>query len=328
MKSATVTAVAPANIAFIKYWGKKDDQLRLPANDSISVNLSGTETQTSVFIDTDLKEDVILINDSLATGKARDRVVQFLDRIRLLADRHEYLHVSSINSFPTGTGLASSASGFAALTLAATKVFNLDFSERELSQLARLGSGSASRSIPDGFVEWKTAEVHEDSFAHTLFPHDYWDIVDVITIVDAQHKKISSSQGHEAASRSPFFQTRIKEYLPGQIEEIKTSLMERNFSRFGQAMETETLNFHAIILTSQPSILYWNPATLAVMHLVQKLREEGLQAYFNIDAGANVHVFTEEKNHAHLQRELLNVKGVRNLIVARPAPGARLITSE
>ncbi len=325
-KALQASAIAPANIAFIKYWGRKDAQLRLPANDSISMNLGGIETKTSVKFSPDLQQDTLTINGEPASSKERSRVSRFLDTIRNLSEFKYFASVDSHNNFPKGTGIASSASGFAALTVAATAALGLEFSERELSQLARLGSGSACRSIPDGFVEWKTANLHQDSYAYSLFPADHWDIVDVIAIVDAKEKKYSSSQGHEAAVKSPFFAAR-QEYLVSQTARLKDALERKDFSTFGECLEQETINFQSVIMTSQPAIYYWNPTTMAIILFVQQLREQGLAVYFSIDAGPNVHLIVEQKNVETLKRELGKIEGIAQLMVAPPAPGARVVSN-
>jgi len=325
-KSLIATAQAPANIAFIKYWGKKDSGLRLPANDSISMNLGGINTTTTVEFDAQLLADEVIINGQPADERAYGRVVKFLDKIRQLASQDLKAKVTSQNSFPTGAGLASSASGFAALALAAVSALQLELSERELSQLARQGSGSACRSIPDGFAYWKTADNSVDSFAYSLHSADHWAISDVIALVDQSEKSTSSTDGHKSALTSPFFKTRIEEYLPTQLEKVKTALAQRNFKDFGQAIEEEALNLHAICLTSKPPAIYWNSATLSIIHSIRIWREEGLEAYFTIDAGPNVHVLVETKNAERLKTKLTELPEVEEVLIAQSAVGARVLS--
>ena len=166
------TAIAPSNIAFIKYWGVKDEILRLPKNGSISMNLSNLLTTTTVEFNSNLTEDEISINET-KESKEQNRVEEHLDRIRKLANLSQKAKVVSQNNFPTATGLSSSASGFAALSLAGAKAAGLNLSEKDLSILARQGSGSACRSIPDGFTEWLDGDTSETSYAVSLFPPDY-----------------------------------------------------------------------------------------------------------------------------------------------------------
>ena len=163
-----ITARAYSNIAFIKYWGRKDEILRLPTNGSISMNLSNLFTTTTVEFSSQYTADEITINGK-KDELMNNRVIRHLDIVRKLKKVETRAKVVSINNFPTGTGLSSSASGFAALTLAAAKSIGLHLSEKELSILARQGSGSACRSIPNGFVEWENGEKSEDSYAKTIF---------------------------------------------------------------------------------------------------------------------------------------------------------------
>ena len=188
------TAVAPSNIAFIKYWGKKDELLRLPENGSISMNLSNLLTTTTVEFSEQYSHDSLLINGVQELHEEK-RAVQHLDRIRKLAGTSLKAKVVSVNNFPSSTGLSSSASGFAALTVAAADAAGLDLSEKEQSILARQGSGSACRSIPSGFTEWLDGNTSDDSYAVQVYPPDYWDIIDIVAIVNTGKKDISTSIG-------------------------------------------------------------------------------------------------------------------------------------
>jgi diphosphomevalonate decarboxylase len=172
------TAISCANIAFIKYWGRKDHTLRLPLNSSISMNLDRTTTTTTVLFDPALEADQVMIEDGETSDKAAQRVSEHLDRIRTLAGISTRAQVVSRNSFPMGAGIASSASAFAALTAAACAAAGLEPDERTLTILARLGSGSACRSIPAGFVEWHTADTSEGSYAEPIASPEHWDLRD------------------------------------------------------------------------------------------------------------------------------------------------------
>jgi diphosphomevalonate decarboxylase len=188
---STASAAAHPNIAFIKYWGNRDHKLRIPANGSLSMNLAPLETRTTVSFDTDLKSDQLTLNGEAAGDQALERVSTLLDRIRTLAKIDTYARVVSHNSFPTGTGIASSASAFAALSLAGATSLGLELPEQSLSQLARSGSGSASRSIPGGFVEWEPEGA--SSYAYSIADPEHWDLVDFITLISLEHKKVISS---------------------------------------------------------------------------------------------------------------------------------------
>ncbi|MDH7476117.1 MAG: diphosphomevalonate decarboxylase [Microgenomates group bacterium] len=318
------TAIAPANIAFIKYWGKKDERLRLPANGSISVNLSNLQTITTVDFSADYQEDIVIINHK-KDKKEATRVVEHLNRIRHLAGIKNRAMVVSQNNFPTATGLASSASGFAALTVAAASAASLNLSEKELTILARQGSGSACRSIPDGFVEWFEGKNNETSYAHSIFPADYWSIRIITITLAYESKEVGSSLGHKLALANPFFKTRLLR-INEKIKRIKRLIKEKNFRQFGEMIEREALELHAIALTSDPPIIYWQPETVKIINLIRLWRKENLSAYFTIDAGPNIFLVCEEKNLNKLIAKLNKIKEIKKIIINSPSRGTRLIS--
>lgn len=317
------TATAPSNIAFIKYWGKKNEGLKIPENGSISMNLSNLLTTTTVEFNPEYKEDSIIINNKNDL-KESEKVIKQLDLIREKTKKFQKAKVVSINNFPIGTGLSSSASGFAALTLAATKAIGLNLTEKELSILTRQGSGSGCRSISDGFVEWLGGDSSETSYAKSLYPSEYWTIVDVVAIISKEKKDIPSTDGQKLAGTSPFFVTRLNN-INKKINQFKKSLETKNFTEFGQIIEEEALELHAIMLTSIPSLIYWQPETVRLMKLVRKWRSEGLEVYFTVNTGQDIHLITEEKNTKILVERLQNIKEVKKIIINQPAIGARLV---
>jgi len=323
-KFMKATAIAPSNIALIKYWGKKDEKLRLPANSSISINLSGLKTITTVEFSPKYEKDEVII-DQKENAKEGKRVSQHLDRIRKLAKISLRAKVISKNNFPKSSGLASSASGFAALTLAGAQAAGLNLSQKELTVLARLGSGSACRSIPDGFVEWRQGKDSQSSYAYSLFPTDYWDLSIITTLVESGEKKVSTSSGHQLAKTSHFFKTRLKK-INDKIVLLKNFIKEKNFLAFGELVEKEALEMHAIMLTSTPSLIYWQPATIEVLKYIQNLREAGLPVYGTIDAGPHLYIICERKNEKELINKLKKVEAIKKVIINRPAPGARLVS--
>jgi diphosphomevalonate decarboxylase len=316
------TAVAPSNIAFIKYWGKKDEKLRLPENGSISMNLSGLETKTTVEFSPMFLEDSIMIN-SLKEPNEGHRVIEHLDRIRELAHIHEKARVDSRNNFPTGTGLSSSASGFAALTVAAVTAAGLRLSEKDLSILARQGSGSACRSIPDGITEWLDGDTSEASYAESLYGPSYWDLCDVIAVVSVEKKDVPTTSGMKLAGKSPFFDKRLQR-MKGKIQACKKSLREKNFQKFGELIEAEALELHAIMLTSTPSLIYWTPGTLRIMKLCKVWRSAGIPVYFTVNTGQDIHLICEESTQEILTKKLKELEEVKNIIVNTSALGAHL----
>jgi len=318
------TAIAPANIALIKYWGKKDIALRIPLNDSISMNIDGATTITTVeFSDTFHQDDISFIGETIS-DKEKKRIADHVERIRHYAHKTLFARVVTQNSFPKGTGIASSASGFAALTLAGTRAIGISLNEKELTMLARIGSGSACRSIPDGFVLWKTGETSKQSFATSIFPPSYWRLVDVIAVVSKDGKKISSTDGMDKIKTSPYLKERIQQ-IPGRITRLLQAFKDKNFTVFGEVIEEECLDMHHVMQTQNPPLLYWNEVTKQIMKAVIDWRSQGLWVYFTIDAGPNVHCICDEKD-AHIVKDRLQlINGVQSVISNRVTTGARCI---
>lgn len=323
MRKVKATAVSPANIAFIKYWGKRDPKLNLPFNNSISMNLSKCLTITTVEFSGRLRKDRVFIDDQEILASKKERVVNVLNVVRKEVNIDLRARVVSKNNFPADAGIASSASGFSALALAASKAAGLFLSKRKLSILARLGSGSACRSVVDGFAEWKERSNSQTSFAVQIAPPDHWDLRDIVAVVVKEKKKASSTEGHALALTSPHYKTRLTE-LKARIKNLRESLLKKQFKRFGQLLEEEAISLHMIAMTSRPPIFYWNKGTIGIINVLQKWREEGLFAYFTIDAGPNVHVICEGKDERKVNRKLEGLKNVLFTIINKPAKGARL----
>ncbi|MFH2021261.1 MAG: diphosphomevalonate decarboxylase [archaeon] len=313
------TAIANSNLAFVKYWGKKDEKLRLPENGSISMILSGMETKTTVEFLANLKKDDITIDGKEDNG----RVSLHLDRIRKVADIKTRAKVISKNNFPSSTGLSSSASGFAALTLAGTKAAGLNLSERKLSILARKGSGSACRSIPGGFVEWKSGDKDDESFSYTLFPKTYWDICDIVCICSSEKKDVSSTEGQKLVSSSPFYNSRIIN-IEQKLIRAREALKKRDFTMLGQLAEEEALEMHAIMMTSKPALLYLLPSTVQLMRFVMSERSNGTEIYFSLNTGQDVHILCKESDKDKLAKKLSEQDYVKKIIISKSGDGARL----
>ena len=324
MPDLSAAAFAHPNIAFIKYWGNCDPESRVPANGSISMNLAGLESRTTVMFDESLADDELKLQGEPAPGAALARVGHFLDVVRRLAGIDAYAKVVSENNFPMGVGIASSASAFAALALAATRAAGLDLPEIELSRLARLGSGSACRSVPGGFVEWQVAGGEEDSHALSLAPPDHWDLVDNVAIVDREHKRVGSTEGHTMAHTSPLQRARVDD-APRRLDICRRAILDCDFEDLAEIMELDSNMMHAVIMTSEPSVMYWNPATLAIMREVTAWRGEGLPVCYTIDAGPNVHVIVLAESSDAVQARLHQIPGVLEVITARPGGPAHLL---
>lgn len=321
--SQKTTVVASSDIALIKYWGKKDPILRLPENGSVSMILSGLDTTTTVEFQENLTEDSIIIQGESEQGEV-DRVKKHLQRVREIAKIPTYAKVISVNNFPKATGLSSSGSGFAAFTIAATKAAGLSLSEKELSILARQGSGTACRCVCGGFVEWQDGTTSESSYAISRFPSSYWDLRDVIAVVSEDKKMISSSEGHESAQSSPFFQTR-QQHIKNKISNTLTYIEKKDFTKLGELAEAEALEFHSILFTSNPSLIMWHPGTVEVMHAVRELRKDGIPAYFTINTGFNIHILTLPEHQDRVREKLQSLPLVKKTLIARVGDAPKII---
>ena len=320
----TAIAQAFANIAFIKYWGNRDNTLRLPMNGSISMNLDGLYTRTTVSFQPSLSFDELIINGHEVMGPGLDRISYILDIIRGMADIYERAEVMSENNFPSGAGIASSAAAFAALALAGSKAAGLSLSESELSRLARRGSGSASRSVPGGFVEWQAGTDDEDSFAYSIAEPGHWGLVDCVAIVSASHKKTGSTEGHFIAATSPLQAARVAD-APRRLELCRRAIIEKDFNAFAAIVELDSDLMHAVMMTSTPALHYWKPASLEVMNCVRQWRMEGIPVCYTVDAGPNVHVICIETEARSVEKRLREINGVTNVLVAQPGGPAKIL---
>jgi diphosphomevalonate decarboxylase len=332
------TALAHPNIAFIKYWGNRNELLRLPANGSISMTLDGLDTRTTVQFDNSLSADEVMINGIFANGGEQVRVCKFLDQVRILANLRLFARVDSENNFPSGAGIASSASAFAALALAASRAAGLeispdreetsnldkDFDQMALSRLARRGSGSACRSIPGGYVEWAAGTSDRDSYAISIAPPGHWDLVDCIALVSTDQKTTGSSEGHALAGTSLFQASRVED-APRRLEICRCAILERNFTNLAEIIEEDSNLMHAVMMSSRPPLFYWQPATMAVIQSVREARSQGLQACYTIDAGPNVHVICTAAAADETSRILAGIPGVQEIRTARVGGPARLV---
>jgi diphosphomevalonate decarboxylase len=326
MQTYKATAVACPNIAFIKYWGNREDSLRLPANGSISMNLGGLFTQTEVQFLPDSPIDTVVLQGNPADPATFARVSAHLDVIRKRAGIYLKAKVESRNSFPAGAGIASSASAFAALTLAATYALEMDCSESELSALARRGSGSASRSIPAGFVEWFAGDQDSNSYARSIAGPDHWDLIDLIAIISKEPKSISSEAGNQLAITSPFQRPRVLD-AGRRLDACRDAILRRDFALLAEIIEEDTRLMHAVMMTSRPPLFYWDPATLALLRDIPVWRKAGLAVAYSVDAGPNVHCMCLPEAESAVRDRLLAAPGVTQVLTARPGPGAQLTES-
>jgi diphosphomevalonate decarboxylase len=321
----TATAQSHPNIAFIKYWGNRDDSLRLPVNGSISMNLNGLFTRTTVSFQPSLPFDELIINGHEVTGKGLQRVSYILDLVRGMAGIKGNAEVMSENNFPAGAGIASSAAAFAALALASSCAAGLTLSEAQLSRLARRGSGSASRSIPSGFVEWKMGTGDDDSVAISIAPPEHWNLVDCVAIVNAGHKKTGSTEGHALAGTSPLQNARVED-TPRRLDICRNAILKKDFETFANIIELDSDIMHSVMMTSNPPLMYWQAATVGIFHAVREWRASGLAVGYTVDAGANVHVICLGDFAKEVEKRLREIPGVSNVLVAGVGGAAKIIS--
>ncbi|SHI16043.1 diphosphomevalonate decarboxylase [Clostridium intestinale] len=316
-------AKANTNIALIKYWGKRDNELILPMNSSISITLDGFYTITSVEFNENLKNDVFILNNKETEEKDQKKISKFLDVVRELSGTKLYAEVNSENKVPTAAGFASSASGFAALACASSKAAGLNLSERELSMLARRGSGSACRSIFGGYVKWEKGEKLDGTDSHgvRLLSEKDWDISILSVMVASGKKKVSSREGMKrTVETSPFYSGWL-DTVEKDIKIAEEAIRLKDFYSLGNIAEENALKIHATMLGAKPPVLYWEHGTLEVMGHIQNLRESGIPAFFTIDAGANVKVLCLKENENMVYESLLKLSSVMKVLVCHPGSG-------
>ncbi|MBN2548870.1 MAG: diphosphomevalonate decarboxylase [Anaerolineales bacterium] len=324
MQSWTATAISCPNIAFIKYWGNRDEALHIPSNGSISMNLEGLFTRTQVAFTPALQSDQLTLNQQNIHGSPLERVSAILELVREMAAIKLFASVKSHNNFPTGAGIASSAAAFAALALAASRAAGLELDEQGLSRLARLGSGSACRSVPGGFVEWQAGDDNLSSFAQSIAPAGYWDLVDCVAVISQAHKPTSSLEGHALAGTSPLQAARLAD-TSRRLEICRQAILERDFAALAEIIELDSNLMHSVMMTSQPALFYWQPVTLEIMAQVAAWRRNGLPACYTVDAGPNVHVLCLGDHASQVKNRLLQIPGVKSVLTARTGGPARLI---
>lgn len=316
-------ARAHTNIALIKYWGKSDEVLSLPNNSSLSLTLDKFYTETEVEFSSEFTEDVFYLN-----GKKDDitleKVSKFLDLFREPLNLNYKAVVKSINYVPTAAGLASSASAFAALAAAANKASGLNLNDRDLSTLARKGSGSATRSIYGGLVEWEKGYDDKSSYAVEIDKAD-WDIGMIAVIVNSSEKKISSRLAmKQTVETSPFY-NKWPEVAKSDLKAIKVAIKNKDLKVVGEIAERNALMMHATMMAAKPPIIYLQPKSLEVMQIVHQMRDQGIDAYFTMDAGPNVKIICR-LSEAEVIKDILSKSfDEKDIVVSGPGPGVEII---
>jgi diphosphomevalonate decarboxylase len=320
VSARAATAVAHANIALAKYWGKADERENLPAVPSLSLTLTGLSTRTRVEVDASLSDDEVVLDGIKASGRARERVLGVLDELRRLRGAPLFARVVSANDFPTASGLASSASGFAALALAGSSAFALELDAAAVSALARRASASAARSVFGGYVALAAgARAAERVLAGDDFP-----LCMVVALTTRGPKSVGSTEGMlRTAATSPYYRAWL-EGAPRVYETVRRAVLARDVAALGPAIEQSALMMHASMLAADPALIYFNAASLAAMDTVRSLRARGTPAFYTMDAGPHVKVLTEPANAARVAEALTRTAGVERVVVCSPGPDAKL----
>ena len=307
MSDKMYIAEAPSNIAFLKYWGKEDSESQWPWNDSLSMTLSHCMTRTQSLIRSDLQDFLISFDGHvLNSGPKKEKIHRYLSFLKDKFHFDSFLELETENNFPTGSGVASSASGFAALTLSALAAWTdsdsfeelerKGFSLEKLAFLSRLGSGSSCRSFFGGYVVWEKGETSQKQAVKPFLSGYDWKLSDTVVILSEDEKKLSSSEAHKRVPTSPLFKVRLSN-MKEKLRSFQSALSKRKMERLGALLEKEALEIHNLIMTAEKPFSYLSDATLEFLCWLRKMREEeGVKAYFTIDAGPNVHVITQEED--------------------------------
>lgn len=326
-KSSSKWVRAHTNIALIKYWGKENDELIIPKNNSLSLTLDAFYTETKVSFDDSLKEDSLILDGEIQTGSVLNKAGIVLDLIREKTGIHTKALVESKNFVPTAAGLASSASGLAALAGAASQAAGLNLSDTELSRLARRGSGSASRSIYGGFAEWEKGTNDKDSYAVPIDEAN-WDIGMLFIVVEDAQKEVSSREGmRRTVETSPFYKGWL-ETVDQDLKEMKQAIKQQDLEEVGRIAERNAMKMHATNFGANPPFSYWSPDSIRAMNAVRDLRKKGYTAYFTMDAGPNVKIICKQSEMTQLKEELEKEFDSHQLIEALPGPGLTIFENE
>jgi diphosphomevalonate decarboxylase len=314
-------AVAHPNVALIKYWGKRARAGNLPATGSLSLVLGGLATETSVRFDPALRRDRVVL-DGREDPETTSRVTACLDLLRREAGVASCAEVSSHNDFPTGAGLASSASGFAALVTAGAGALGLQLEPHRLAEIARLGSGSAPRSLLGGVVLLTNRD--ETTVCEQIAAPAEWPLEIVVAVTTAGPKGTSSRAGMaQSEATSPYYDTWVQTHA-ADLDAGLSAVRTRDFAALAGLAEHNCLKMHAVMMTTRPPLLYWTPGTLACLHRVRELRQSGVPVFFTVDAGPQVKAVCLPAAVDVVAAALSAVPGVLQILRSSLGEGARL----
>jgi diphosphomevalonate decarboxylase len=314
-------AVAHPNVALIKYWGKSDLDKNLPATGSLSITLGGLHTRTRVEFVEGLAQDRLLLGGK-SDIEAGIRMSRCLDQLRQHAGCDLFAVVESTNDFPTGAGLASSASGFAALTKAGAAALNLVLPAQELARIARLGSGSAPRSLFAGAVLLDITSEPGQTVCTTISGPKDWPLEVIIAITSADKKDVSSTAGMESSRlASPYFEGWVSSH-PADLEAGLACFEDKDFTGLAELAEYNCLKMHSLAMSTNPPLLYWSPATLACMQAIVEMRSNGIPVFFTVDAGPQVKAVCLPGSTELVREKLQSITGVIKTLDCKLGQGA------
>ena len=319
------TAVAHPNIALIKYWGKSDVERNIPAVGSLSITLDGLTTTTTVMFDPEFDEDRFLLGGR-ESSEMSARVTACLDLVRARAGVDSRARVESDNDFPTAAGLASSASGFAALVVAADAALGAGIERAELADRARQASGSAARALFGGFVELRLTPdgPHPTEIRPILDPEE-WPLSVAIAITDTGPKEVGSTEGMlRTEQTSPYYEGWVNS-SPDDLTEARSAIERRDFEALADVSESSCLKMHAVMMSARPGLVYWNGTTVECIRRVRELRSDGVPVFFTVDAGPQVKAVCVPDAFDRVAAELDAIEGVQQVIASGLGKGARAV---
>lgn len=328
------TCEATPNMALVKYWGKRDEKLILPTGSSVSVTYNEIlKTRTSVMFSDEFTQDEAWLQNKKLEGKDLQEVIKQLDLVRAKANVKTKAKMVSLNGFPTAAGLASSASGLAALTVASSKALGLNLSTKDLSIISRQGSGSSCRSVIGGWVVWHKGVKPDgsDSFAEQIADENHWpEFRSLVAVVDHGKKKISSRAGmKQTAETSLLYSARVANWEKTTNDCIK-AVNEKNLSEMLQLVMHDSLNLHAVMLDTLPPIMYLNEISKQIIYQTLEFNQSigSIEAGYTFDAGPNANIFTIEKHVPALKKMLMETEGVLKVLEVKAGSGPKIITDE
>ncbi|MDH3815517.1 MAG: diphosphomevalonate decarboxylase [Acidobacteriota bacterium] len=321
------TAVAHPNIALIKYWGKSDIERNIPAVGSLSITLDGLTTTTTVSFNSDLEEDEFLLGGK-SIPEMSGRVSRCLDLVRERVGAQTRARVESNNDFPTAAGLASSASGFAALVTAADVAMGVNIPQNELADMARRSSGSAARSLFGGFVELRlTPDGPLPTETRQILEPSDWPLRVAVAVTDAGPKEIGSTEGMVRTERTSPYYAGWVDSSEDDLAEVRSAIARRDFEALAEVSESSCLKMHAVMLSARPGLVYWNGTTVECIRKVRKLRGDGVPVFFTVDAGPQVKAVCAPEAFDRVAAEFAEVDGVLQVLASGLGEGARVVAS-